>query len=137
MKSKMFIHKGEENPSFVEEVSLDEFPLEGIYVQTLCEDEEGLFVLHNRPISEMLQDEAFAQSLKCVRVVQWGYNTRHSAIRLYSEDRDFQITDYMHRITNMFGKKVGGLSVDDFSVIRGMEVDVNSVYYGDDEKPGF
>lgn len=106
-------------------------------MQILCEDEQGLFVSHNNPISEMMGVSAFAESLRCGRVVTHGYNTMRTKTVLFCENRDFQITAYMHRTTDMYGNKVGGLSPDDFGVIRAATVEGINRYMGDDEKPGF
>jgi hypothetical protein len=111
----------------LETADVNSFPTEGLYVQVLAEDELGEFVSTNNPIENMMGDEAFAQTLRCQKIRFDGYNTNSFLLVLFNENPKYQITNYMY----------GNIPFSFFTKVRGMQLELVSNYYGDDEKPGF
>jgi len=126
-----------ELPVFTETRELKDFPTKDLYVQVLCEDKNGQWVVSNEKFDEMLQYDEFSSALRCGRVETGGYNIYRSSLVLFCDNRKFQITKFMYRTKDMNGNTVGGLSTDDFGGYYAAQVRLTNLYMGDDNKAGF
>ena len=126
-----------ELPVFTEARELKDFPTKDLYVQVLCEDSQGKWVVSNEKFDEMLKHEDFFSALRCGRVETGGYNTYRSSVVLFCENKKFQITKFMYRTKDMNGNMVGGLSTDDFGGYYAAQVKLTNLYLGNDNKHGF